>query len=407
MRSLIDTFVNARTRSPQALTFGLVQAVLFIGLVATVTASVSRPKSGPLRLPVYNNQPLLVSPRYDDPRIVTDNQLRMVLDRLQPAFGMRQPKVNYVDHALRFWGLDANFSNPDVLSGETMRSLLVDDSVLVSAWGKKTKPLLIPTPTGVDVRMQQGNASASHVDHTLASLAEVGTPLEFPMQLRDRKSSVESLLKHALSDFNLNQREYEWTTLALALYAPSAEPWVSHEGQQVDFNRLAQRMMRERPSQGVCYGNHRLYTLVILLRVDENHGILNAQTRQAIKDHLMAMTSQLVSVQSIEGHWDETWARDGRVMEGDSPEARLRSRILATGHALEWWAMAPEELHPPREVMVRAGQWLAREIEVMDQETVLRNYTFLSHAGRALALWRGGFPCQVLKRLAIESETGV
>ena len=82
-------------------------------------------------------------------------------------------------------------------------------------------------------------------------------------------------------------------------------------------------------------------------------------------------------------------------------------RLLATGHALEWWAMAPEELHPPREVMVRAGQWLAREIEVMDQETVLRNYTFLSHAGRALSLWRGGFPCQVLKRLAIESETGV
>ena len=114
-----------------------------------------------------------------------------------------------------------------------------DDSVLVSAWGKKTKPLLIPSPAGVDVRMQQGNASASHVDHTLASLAEVGTPLEFPMQLRDRKSSVESLLKHALSDFNLNQREYEWTTLALALYAPSSEPWVSHEGQEVDFNRLA------------------------------------------------------------------------------------------------------------------------------------------------------------------------
>ena len=104
MRSLIDIFVIARTRSPQSFTFGLVQAVLFIGLVATVTASVSRPKSGPLRLPVYNNQPLFISPRYDDPRIVTDNQLRMVLDRLQPAFGMRQPKVNYVDHALRFWG---------------------------------------------------------------------------------------------------------------------------------------------------------------------------------------------------------------------------------------------------------------------------------------------------------------
>ena len=407
MMNPIRSFLDLKHQSPQAFAFGLCQLTLLCVLVASVTAAVSTPATRHLQLPVYDLQPLSVLPKYDDPRVVTDHQLITVLDRLQPAFGRQKPKINYVDHALRFWGLETEFTDPLALSGTEMRSLLVDDSAFVSTWGEQTKPLLIPTQWGVNVRMQQGNATASHVDHTLASLAEVGTALDYPLQLRNGNATVESLLRHALSDFSLNQLEYEWTTLALALYAPSAEPWVSKEGQYIDFNLLAKRLMRQRWSQGVCYGNHRLYTLTILLRVDDDHAILTPETRDHILRHLTDVTRQLVSVQSIEGYWDETWALDGRVIEDDAPEARLRSRILATGHALEWWAMAPEELHPPREVMVRAGQWLAREIEVMDQETVLKNYTFLSHAGRALALWRGGFPCDVLKRLKSQPETGI
>jgi hypothetical protein len=406
MMNQFRSLLELKRQSPQAFSFGVCQLLLLGALVASVTAGVSNTSTQSLRLPDYNTQPISVLPQSDDPRIVTDEQLVAVLDRLQPAFGRQQPKINYVDHALRFWGLETAFSDPNALSGSEMRSLLVDDSAFVAAWGEQTKPLLIPTEWGVNVRMQQGLATASHVDHTLASLAETGTPLDHPMQLRNGTATVESLLKHALSDFSLNQLEYEWTALALALYAPSAEKWVSKEGQDIDFNLLAKRLMRQRWSQGVCYGNHRLYTLTILLRVDDDHAILTAATRRDLLGHLTDVTRQLVAVQSIEGYWDETWARDGRLLEDESPEARLRSRILATGHALEWWAMAPEELHPPREVMVRAGQWLAREIEVMDQETVLKNYTFLSHAGRALALWRGGVPCDVLKRLKVQPETG-
>jgi hypothetical protein len=51
--------------------------------------------------------------------------------------------------------------------------------------------------------------------------------------------------------------------------------------------------------------------------------------------------------------------------------------------------MAPRESHPPRDTLVRAGQWLVATIEEMSDDTIAANYTFLSHAGRALALWRG------------------
>ena len=48
-------------------------------------------------------------------------------------------------------------------------------------WGEKVDPLLIATRRGVKVRVKEGAASSSHVDHTLAGLAEVGTPIDFPL----------------------------------------------------------------------------------------------------------------------------------------------------------------------------------------------------------------------------------
>ena len=39
--------------------------------------------------------------------------------------------------------------------------------------------------------------------------------------------------------------------------------------------------------------------------------------------------------------------------------------------------------------MAAAGQWLVRTIDELSEEDVVEYYTFLTHAGRSLALWRG------------------
>ena len=203
-------------------------------------------------------------------------------------------------------------------------------------------------------------------------------------------------IQSAARNFSLNQQEYEWTTLVLAFYAVDGAPWNSPEGQQIDFNLLADRVMRELQPGGVCYGQHRLYTLTILLRIDaqikaeHDRGLLTDQTRDQVKNYLMEMTARAYQTQSSEGYWDGNWPDTDRPVR--DPETNpISRRILATGHMLEWWAMAPSELHPPRETIVRAAQWLTTEIVGMEQERIEENYTFLTHAGRALALWRGGF----------------
>jgi hypothetical protein len=70
-----------------------------------------------------------------------------------------------------------------------------------------------------------------------------------------------------------------------------------------------------------------------------------------------------------------------------------------TGHALEFWAMASPEYHPPRETVVRASQWLVRQIDAMSEKDVQRENTYLSHACRALCLWRGEEPYESWNRL--------
>jgi hypothetical protein len=346
-------------------------------------------------LPPFLAQPLTIGPLYDVPEAVSDEQLKRVLYQLRPRFRVRNPKINHVDHALRFWGIEAVFDDPECLSGVEMRELLLDHRQFAGAWEAGTRSLLINTLHGVRPRVQEGDATSSHVDHTVATLAEVGTPLDYPVLTADGETTFQAMLEHARRDFSLNQVEYEWTAMVFALYCPTDREWMTDEGQWISFDRLADRIMRQRLTQGVCFGNHRLYSLALLLRVDEQQRILSEEARIAVLNHLKQVTDTLVASQHEAGYWDRNW--DGTSWDpSTSRQPAGARRILATGHALEWWAIAPEEVQPPQEVVVRACRWLANTIDALSEQDVQSQYTFLSHAGRALALWRGRTPAEVV-----------
>jgi len=351
-------------------------------------------------MPALNNMPRTVRPNYDMPLVVSDEQLKTVLYKLRPKFD-GPPKTNFVDHALRMWGVEATFSGDDdgVMSGLEMRKALLDQTEFAKNWGKHTPSLLQPSENGIAVRTQEGRSSVSHVDHLLGSLSETGTPLEYPIVLSDRQGTVTDLARHSFASFRLNQKEYEWTALTWALYAHDDGDWFTHENQKVTLASMADRMMRQPLPKGVCYGQHRLYSLAIMLRVDsqmkaEGKKLLEPETRESIEAWLGDMTARLYRNQATEGYWDGNWPNINKPVPDPTTDP-LSRRILATGHTLEWWAMAPESLHPPRETIVRAGQWLSRTISGMDDRLIQKNYTFLSHAGRALALWRAKFPHEV------------
>ena len=267
-------------------------------------------------LPVPLNEPMHVGPLYDEPDVVSDEQLVRVLTKLKPRLRGPRPRISRIDHALRFWGVEAVFEDPECPSGVEMRELLLDHRQYTQAWGDKALPLLINTPDGLQIRTQEGRSTSSHVDHTLATLAEVGTPLDYPVITPDGETRLRRALEWSLKSFSLNQVEYEWSGLAYVLYLPDVRHWFSTEGQVITFDRLADRIMRQRLNHGVCFGNHRLHALVMILRVDDEHDTLSDSGRERIIEHLKNVTARFVTNQHEEGYWDQNWPGS---LDGEQP----------------------------------------------------------------------------------------
>ena len=378
--------------------FLIAQIAIFLGVAFYGGTWYSESNDRP-RIPEFNDKPRSVRPKFDYPFVVSDAQLRQVLFNIKPRFSKRPTKVNFIDHGIRLWGAKIEFSD-DSIDGPEMLDVLLDDNKFRQYYGGNAPALLQHSPTGIEVLTQQGKTTVSHVDHMMGTLAEIGVPLSRKLVTRERSGRVGNLLQDAVLNFQLNQKEYEWTALAAAFYVVDGSPWFSDEGQRIDFNSMADRIMRQRQPLGVCYGQHRLYTLVMLLRINEqlisegSSCLLSPDKEQQVNNYLAQMTRQLYQTQAREGYWDGNWP-DTSYAVPDPDTDELSRRVLATGHVLEWWAMAPEELHPPRESIVRGAQWLARVITEMDQRTIEKNYTFLTHAARSLALWRGKFADEV------------
>ncbi len=382
--------------------FSGLQAVIFAAAVAW-GAHLAVSYQARHALPPLRAEPLAIGPFYDDPRVIGDQELRRVLARLPLAAGA--PPLAQVDHSLRLWGQREPFADPGLLPSWEMQRRLLDHEHFALVHRDAQAPLLIDDDEtgGVGVRVGADDASASHVDHTLATLAEIGLPLSTPLRTPLRETTARELLEHSLRHFSLNQAEVEWSALAYVLFLPPASRWVTSEGQEMSFDRLADRLMRERLPEGVCSANHRLYGLAAFLRVDDQMAaggegpILEDASRQRIVGFLRQATDAFVRHQHAGGFWNFAWpAATPATLEPTEREGdRLGDRIIVTGHALEWWALAPEEVQPPRPVAVAAARWLIDTIDGLEPAQIQSYNSFLSHAGRALALWRGKLPAEV------------
>ncbi|MDA7951873.1 MAG: hypothetical protein MPJ24_10345 [Pirellulaceae bacterium] len=368
------------------------------------------------QFPSLREEPIVVRPQHSKawqtqgPFIVDDNQLKRVLQKLVLLDKKRESNVGHIDHAIRFRGILEKgptyaVTKKEQLYGEKLRQLMLHHPTFNSQFGLGILPLLQEGPEGVRFRTQEGVYTSTHVDHTMACLAEVGTPLSHPIVLPSGKElTFGDVVLQSLADFSLNQEEYEWSAMTYALFLPPVREWKTTEGQMVSFDLMCQRLMRQKMPQGVCLGNHRIYSLVLILRVDEQQAdeakIISPETRQQVMDYLLRQTQILSNTQHPNGFWNANWPFEKPPSPQPATEGQidtLGDRLLATGHILEWWAMAPEELRPEPFVVKRASQWMVKTIDSLTEEEVVDYYTYLSHAGRALALWRGQFPEDFLK----------
>lgn len=345
---------------------------------------------------IPRRQALVIEPLYDDPQVVSDEELAAVLRQVQPRFSAERLEPNFVEHALRAWGVDAEFQDPRLPSGEGLKSVLLDHGRYVTSWGEQTEPLLLERPRGIAIRWGREPGASLHHDHLLASLTEAGVPLDEPVFAPGRRDmTLEAILQESLRDFALDEQEVEWSAMAFALWLPPVAEWQTFDGRRMTFDRIARRLVRGHKQLGVCAGTHRVYSLMLLWRLDRevHDGILSDAVAADVYRYLETVRDLLSECQFEDGRWPSNWSAGRRAVENPIPDD-VHRQVVSTGHHLEWLAIAPLELHPPRERIYRAADWIIRQTINEPPESIHRNYTFYSHVGNALALWRKTRPAE-------------
>lgn len=344
-----------------------------------------------------DNVPHTVAPRFDDPRVVTDFQLYQVLERMKPH---RKPvHTNAWLHALRLWGPNAAFGDSAHVDGAEIRDFLLNDAAFQQYAGNGAAPLFDMEENRVVIHPwfswdDERDFASAHTDDVLATFGEIGLPLDTPLFTRRGTTTVGAAVASSLARFHRKQLEYEWSAITYARYVFPVLAWTNQYGQRIDAKALIDELIDHPPREGVCAGTHRLEALVVLLAADDQCRALPWPLRHRILLHLAQTSARLAANQHADGYWTRDWG----ATSGTPEEDEIGGRILATGHHLEWQALAPQEVQLPRESIIRAAQWLVRAVTELDDRAIDAHYGPFTHAARALCLWRSRDPFEVWSR---------
>lgn len=343
-------------------------------------------------------EPFRVQPFYNRPDLVSDEDLRMVLDKIRPDFPRRGTKSNYIEHALRVWGKTATFADDATWSGEEMVDYLTDHAKYAKAWDVPVT-LLEPRGNRLSVKWGRELGSSVHHDHWLACLTEAGVSIDHPVFGPGRSNhTLKDILAESVRDFELDEREVEWTAMAFGLWLSPTREWIGNEGREFNFDMIARRLARGDCYRGVCAGTHRVYSLMVLVRLDDEFDILSDDGRAVAWEYLEYVRDRISDAQWEDGRWATDWP-SGELSRTNPLDEPIYKQVIATGHQLEWLSIAPVELHPPAETISKAMQWIIDTTNAQTNETVDGHYTFYSHVGAALANWRSEHPADAWRRL--------
>jgi hypothetical protein len=98
---------------------------------------------------------------------------------------------------------------------------------------------------------------------------------------------------------------------------------------------------------------------------------------------LKQTVSTLRQTQREDGTWDALWF-DPTI---PAPTKYLTGTVMATGHSLEWLALAPQEFIDDPKMISRACEAALRLLETIPPEALRENYNYYTHVANSLKLW--------------------
>lgn len=287
---------------------------------------------------------------------------------------------NQLTHGLRLWGPDAD--GPGKWTGKSMLDVI--DSAEESQRAFGFAPHLL-NRNGLHFGhriVEEKPQGEKHLDETVATLGEIGIPSDRPIRVWDQTATVADGVRAAMSNFSLDQ-ELDFTPVVFALYLPPQRTWTNKFGETFSFDAMCQRMCERPLGEGNCGGCHRMYSLAMVLAADRQHEILSGVSRRNVRSKLLQALDALRRSQRADGSWDALWFDPAKA----APEKDLEGKIMATGHTLEWMAIAPRDIIDDPKMVSRACEALLKLVLAAPRESLRDDYNYYTHAASALKLW--------------------
>jgi hypothetical protein len=337
---------------------------------------------------------------------VSDEQLLVALNAALPLW--HPPSVPSLVHELKLWGKDAVFTKEQV-GGEGRVGLMMLETLLSDPLCRKHTvilgdgdggPYLIDSPYGIHP-IQSGSYDAveyraeTHFGKLMMLMGLANVPLSTPVTTTSgRAGTLVDLLQDTIMNFGWEQ-ELEFVGCALAYWLPPERSWSNKFGETFTFDDLMNWLLAEPLGKGCCGGTHLPYTVVTLLRVDEQVSVLDLKVRTKAEQYLRHLADVLEKTQNPDGTWSRDWGESGQ--DGFLYSDTVLDNITIAGHHLEWIALVDEKYRPSKDCIRRAV------VSVVDQVGRLRPSGYrsfktilpCSHAAKAMCLMRDAEPYQI------------
>lgn len=354
--------------------------------------------------------------------LLRDEDVAGVLPLAEPCW--TGPNIGLMLHSIRLWGRKAVFSHswattafPGLIMYSTPDQLriLLDHSAFLEAFkfNFAIPPFLLESEVGVAVTTNKDPGIAAdqgqfHPEKLLQVLAEIGCQADervYPRRTLQgrREFTINDILSESLWSFHDSQ-ELDFTASAYSRWLLGSATWRNRYGEECSLDQIASRLVERPFGEGSCLGTHLPYALVSLLRANDVEPILSKQTAAKVANRLRELSDVLTRRQQANGAWSLNWygpfhrtSSNWVWYLGTPPYAEL----LVTGHQLEWIALAPPEVCPPRDTVKRAVEFMTKTMRELREPLFLTPdlYTLGTHAARALCLIRGVNPYDVYQRL--------
>lgn len=235
------------------------------------------------------------------------------------------------------------------------------------------------TPRGNSFVPNVGGGVQGHQGQFLAILAQCQVPPDYPIQIGDRKFTVEDLVLYEMATCR-EKSELTFKLIGLSYYLDSDKQWRSNDGKVWSIQKLIQEELAQPIVGSACGGTHRLmgYSFAIKQRVLQGQPLQGQYLRAAkFINEFIEYTWQL---QNPDGSFSTNW------FEGRGNEPNVERKVQTTGHMLEWLLFTVSDTDVKSRRVEKAIDYLMSNI--YDNRHLKWPIGPRGHAERALALYQ-------------------